>query len=98
MEGPVAEIADVLPTSVEFGLILLRRGGVGKRVPGKVGADASAGVAIVEKTRPEAEGKLGHDAPRGERFPAFSQSVFCFHYLLLLPSSEPCQRRIIPRI
>jgi len=34
VEDPVAEVANVLPVSVELGLILFRRGRVGKRVLG----------------------------------------------------------------
>jgi len=98
MEDTVPKIADVLPAFIELGEILVRRGSVGKRILGKIGASAGAGMAIIEEAGPETEGEFSHDSSRGERFPSFSQSFFGFYYLLLLPSGEPCRRRIIPRI
>lgn len=98
MEDAIAKVTDFKPPFVELGLVLLRGGSVWKCVLGKIRPDTGTGVVIVEEAGPKSESQFSHNAPRRERLPAFSQCLFRFQHLVLLPGCESDLRRIIPSI
>ena len=98
VEDPVAEVADLKPPFVELGLVLFRGWRVRKRAFGKIRPDPGAGVGVVEKARPEAEGEFRYDASRRKRLPTLSQGVFGRRDLVLLPKGEPGSCGVIPAI